>query len=189
MRKEGVKMLRIISGIHRSRLLEQPEENITRPTMDRIREAIFNSIRFKIKDAIVLDLFAGSGAFSFEAISNGAMKAIAVDNSFAATKVIEKNQNSLNVSNLEIYKQDVLAFLNNNGGKKFDFIFIDPPYKNYELINEILKTILHKEYLTKNGLIIVETNNSNLITIPEGLTVQNNKKYGKVEIIFVSNNN
>ncbi|WP_029512703.1 16S rRNA (guanine(966)-N(2))-methyltransferase RsmD [Mycoplasmopsis iners] len=182
-------MLRIISGIHRSRQLEQPDMSISRPTMDRVREAIFNSIRMNIKDKIVLDLFAGSGAFAFEAISNGAMKVFCVENNKNAINVIRNNKNTLKANNVQIEYTDVLNFLNSNQGKEFDYIFIDAPYLMYETVNQTLELINEFKYLNKNGLIIVETNDSKQIMLPKGLTIQNYKKYGKVDILYISNNN
>ena len=84
-------MLRVISGKYRHRLLEQPPFEITRPTMDRVREAIMSSLRNNIQGKIVLELYAGSGAMSIETISNGAAKAVVVENSHEAVKIIRKN--------------------------------------------------------------------------------------------------
>ncbi|WP_318023975.1 16S rRNA (guanine(966)-N(2))-methyltransferase RsmD [Mycoplasmopsis gallinarum] len=186
---KGLFMLRIISGTHRRLTIEQPSSNKTRPTMDRVREAIFNTLRFDLENKIVLDLFAGSGAFGFEAISNGAMKAVLVDNDYEAVNVIKKNQEKLKINNLDIYKTDALTFLKNREGTVYDYIFLDPPYNEYELLNSVLNILKTKKFLSRNGLIILETNNPSKIIIPDGLTIQNQKQYGKVTILYLTLNN
>ncbi|VEU78319.1 16S rRNA (guanine(966)-N(2))-methyltransferase RsmD [Mycoplasmopsis columbinasalis] len=181
-------MLRIISGIHRSRKLEQPPLSITRPTIDRVREAIFNSIRSQVPNALVLDLFAGSDAFALEAISNGAMKAVCVENHPQALSAIKTNVANLKINNLELVNTDVLSFLA-KGGKEFDIIFLDPPYERYELLNSALQNIVDNKFLTTNGLVIVETNDQMQVQVPEGLLVRNTKKYGKVFVLYLAQNN
>ena len=89
-------MLRIIAGKYRSRILEQPPLSITRPTIDRAREALFNIIQNDIENSVVLDCFAGSGAFCFEAVSRGATKAIAIEKNPIAFAIIQKNLEKLN---------------------------------------------------------------------------------------------
>ncbi|WP_027120389.1 16S rRNA (guanine(966)-N(2))-methyltransferase RsmD [Mycoplasmopsis lipofaciens] len=182
-------MLRIISGKYRSRKIEQPDLEFTRPTTDRIREAIFSSIRQNIENKIILDLFSGSGAISFEAISNYCMKAIAVDNNNNAINIIKKNASILKANNIDIVKMDALQYLQNSTGRKFDYIFLDPPYDQYELLNNALQQIKINKYLNKNGLIIVETNDKSKIKIPDKFLIQKEKQYGKIFILFISKNN
>ncbi|ADN68716.1 16S rRNA (guanine(966)-N(2))-methyltransferase RsmD [Mycoplasmopsis fermentans] len=182
-------MLRIISGKYRHLNIEQPKTLETRPTMDRVREAIFSSIRFNLESACILDLFAGSGAFSFEALSNYAVKAIAVDNNNEAIKTIRNNALKLKAENIDIVKDDVLNYLQKNSGRKFDFIFIDAPYKEYQSVNKSLELIVDNKFLTKNGLVILETDNFLMIDIPKKLTIQKQRQYGKVNILFISNKN
>lgn len=184
----NVFMIRVISGKYRGLKLEQPPLEITRPTTDRTREAVFSSIQFDIKDSIILDLFAGSGANAIEAVSRGAMKAFVVEKNKEAANVIRKNIDNLGIKNISSYTSDVLSFLVSNRGMKFDFIFMDPPYIDYELYNETLTKLKKGCFLKTTGLIICETDNPNKINIPDGFVIQKHKKYGKAHILAIANN-
>ncbi|MEE3928380.1 16S rRNA (guanine(966)-N(2))-methyltransferase RsmD [Mycoplasmopsis ciconiae] len=179
-------MLRIIAGKYRSLLLDQPRKDNTRATTDKVREAIFSSIQFELDDALILDLFAGSGAWCFEALSRGAMKAIAVDIDEEAYEVISNNAQKLKCHNIEIYRESAQMFLEKNKGKTFDFIFMDAPYLNVEQINECLKLIEQNKFLKNLGKIIIETNAPEKIIFPSNLMVQKSKVYGITTILFVS---
>ncbi|VEU75665.1 DNA methylase [Mycoplasmopsis maculosa] len=181
-------MIRVISGKYRSRILSQPNTTNTRPTMDRVREAIFSSIRQDIENKIVLDLFSGSGAFSIEAISNGAMKAVSIENNKEALKVINDNIKALKINNLEVLNLDVLIFLKRYTGRVFDYIFLDPPYKEYETLNSSLELIVNNNFLNNFGKIILETDNPEEIKIPNELVLNKIKKYGKVYVLFIHKN-
>lgn len=182
-------MIRVISGKYRHRLLNWPKSKDTRPTMDKVREAIFSSLRMQLEGKIVLDLFAGSGSMAIEAVSNYAMKAVAVEKDKEAVKIIYENVNALQINNIEVFNTNALAFLKSKTGRVFDYIFLDPPYAEYDLLNECLKLVKQNNFLSKNGLIVVETNDGEKITLPEGLMVQKNKKYGKVHILYISHIN
>ncbi len=179
-------MIRIIAGKYGGRKINQPSLEITRPTIDRIREAIFSSIQFKIQDAIVLDLFSGSGAFSFEAVSRGAMKSIAVDNNRKVIEVIKNNRDLLSAKNVDVINGDAIKYTASKKGTKFNLIFIDPPYEMIDLYNEALREISSGGLLIENGYIIVETDNPESILIPNGYMIQKNKKYGKISILLIS---
>lgn len=148
-------MIRITGGENRSRLLETPNTELTKPTMDKVRSAIFSALGDKAKNAIVLDLFAGSGSYGFEALSRGAKKAIFVDHSLEAIKVIKKNALNLKHENVEIIKDDSLSFLSENT-EKFDIIFVDPPYK-LDVYEEIVKTLISHSSIAENGIIVLES--------------------------------
>lgn len=181
-------MLRVVAGKYRGRKLDQPNKAITRPTMDRVKESIFNVIQFQISQTLVLDLFAGSGSLGIEALSRGAMKVIAVDKSPEAIKILTQNVEKLAINNIEIVKQEVLSFLKSASGKKFDFIFLDPPFKEYKLYNQVLQAICEAKILKRLGLIILETNAPKQIQIPEELIIQKQKKYGVSNVMFLANN-
>lgn len=181
-------MLRIIAGKWRSRVLLQPPTQITRPTIDRIREAIFSSIQFKIPNAIILDLCAGSGAFSFESLSRGATKALAVEANEKAVKVIKQNAADLQVTNIDVYQMDILSFLAQKKGMKFDIIFLDPPYENENLYNDALKLISENKMLNTLGIIVLEKSDRASINVPADLAVQKRKSYGKTVIWQLANN-
>ena len=122
---------RIIGGQWRSRKLSFPGEVATlRPTGDRIRETLFNWLQGKIAGARCLDLFAGSGALAFEALSRGAVAVTAVDDSNLVTRTLRDNCQLLSCSTMTIVTADALRWLRQqSGSEQFDIIFLDPPYK------------------------------------------------------------
>ena len=148
-------MIRITGGENRSRLLETPNTTLTKPTMDRVREGVFSALGDAVKNANVLDLFAGSGSYGFESLSRGARYATFVDSSYDAIKVIRRNSHNLGHENLRIEINDVLSFLSGNPGN-FDIIFVDPPYK-LEVYEDIVKTVIDKDILSENGIIVLES--------------------------------
>lgn len=181
-------MLRVVAGKYRGRKLEQPPLNITRPTMDRVKESIFNMIQFDIKGAIVLDLFAGSGSLSIEAVSRDAMKAIAVDKSKEAINIINGNIESIGINNISVIKADVISYVHSMKGAKFDFIFMDPPFADFEIYKSTFEAILSAKILKDTGLIILETKDPKKIHIPEGFVVQKQRKYGISTVMMLANN-
>ena len=178
-------MLRIIAGKYRSRVLEQPPLEITRPTLDRVRESLFNIIQNEIKNSIVLDCFAGSGAFCLEAISRGAMKAIAIEKSKIAFEIINKNLRNLNVNNIEIKNMDSLVYLSQAKNIKFDFIYLDPPYK-LDILFDAMEMIYENDLIKNRGKIIIETNIEKEIKVPKRLMICDERIYGKTKLVFVS---
>ncbi|MBZ4195143.1 16S rRNA (guanine(966)-N(2))-methyltransferase RsmD [Mycoplasma tauri] len=182
-------MIRIISGKYRHCQIEQPDNKNTRPTMDRVREAIFSSLRMNLEGKIVLDLFSGSGAMAIEAISNYASKAIAIEKNKLVYQTILKNIKKLNISNIETFNMDSISFLTTKINRVFDYIFVDPPYKEYDLLNECLYLISKNNFLDKYGYIIVECDNPTMIKIPKGFMIQKEKKYGKVYVLYLSHIN
>ena len=148
-------MIRITGGENRSRLLETPNTTLTKPTMDKVRAAVFNALGDSVKNARVLDLFAGSGSYGFEALSRGAKDATFVDSSFEAIKAIKKNAANLDRENVEILNKDVLTFLGQNS-QEFDIIFADPPYK-LDVYESIVKTLIERNILASGGIIVLES--------------------------------
>jgi len=148
-------MIRITGGEDRSRLLETPSTSLTKPTMDKVRAAVFSALGDEIKGAKVLDLFAGSGSYGFESLSRGAQSATFVDSSTEAIKVIKKNAANLRKENVEILNRDVLAFLSENS-QEFHIIFVDPPYK-LDVYEDIVKTLLERKIIDDNGIIVLES--------------------------------
>ena len=123
MSKKLVPTIRVVGGEHRGRKIKQPPKSITRPTMDRVKEAMFNVIQFKIRGSICLDLFAGSGSLSIEAVSRGAMKSVAIDKSNDAINVINENLETIGINNVQVVKRDVVDYVRSAKGLKFDYIF------------------------------------------------------------------
>lgn len=178
-------MLRIIAGKYRSRILEQPPLSITRPTIDRAREALFNIIQNNIENSVVLDCFAGSGAFCFEAVSRGAAKAIAIEKNPIAFAIIQKNLEKLNINNMEVKNMDSLNYLEHAKNIQFDFIYLDPPYK-LDVLKQCLDLIAKNQLLKKYGKIIIETNIDTTLDTPNELIIIDERIYGKTKFIFIN---
>lgn len=174
--------MRIISGIFRSRLIEYPcFPNKVRPTMDRVREGIFNAIRDDIKDKLVLDLFAGSGAYGLEAISNGAKSAVFVDNFKESIKIINKNLSSLKILNYQILYCDYLMALQKlkDENVTFDLIFVDPPYK-FDIYNDVIEYCLINKIISDDGIFVLESNRDLIIKQNEHFMI---KRYSYADTI------
>ena len=148
--------MKVISGLLKGRNIEGFNIEGTRPTMDRVKESIFSTIQFDIRDSIVLDLFAGSGNLGIEAISNGASKCYFVDNNKEAIRTINKNINTFNIQEYSVVvKDDYLGALNTLKGNKFDIVFLDPPYKD-DYIDKAINYLLNNNMLNDEALIICE---------------------------------
>ena len=150
--------MRVISGKLKGRRIDGYNIEGTRPTMDRVKESIFSMIQNYIPNALVLDLFSGSGNYGIEAISNGANKVYFNDCNGKCVKVIKDNLINMNVqengiiTNLD-YKKALELYKEKN--IKFDLVFLDPPYKKL-IINEILDYLIKNNLLNKNSLVICE---------------------------------
>ena len=182
--------MRVISGTARGKKLNSLAGLETRPTLDRVKEALFNILQFNIKEASVLDLFSGSGALAIEALSRGAKEAVACDNSNKAIKIIKENLEATRlIDKAEIINKDYIEALKklNKESKKFDIIFLDPPYKTDYVIKSI-NDILEYKLLAEDGIIVVETDDKNKIKEIENnkdLEVYDTRKYGIVYVIFI----
>ncbi|ATY56713.1 16S rRNA (guanine(966)-N(2))-methyltransferase RsmD [Staphylococcus argenteus] len=151
--------MRVIAGKHKSKSLESMEGRNTRPTMDKVKEGIFNSL-YDVS-GIGLDLFAGSGALGIEALSRGMDKVIFVDQNFKAVKIIKSNLENLDlVEQSEVYKNNADRALKALSKREiqFDIIFLDPPYEK-GLIDKALKQISEFNLLKENGIIVCEFSN------------------------------
>ena len=142
--------MRIVAGKYRGRKLKEFDLETTRPTLDRVKESIFNLIQFDVYDSVVLDLFSGTGALGIEAISRGARKTYLVDNNNNAIKIINENLKGID-GIYEVVKQDSIEFLKNK--YKYDIVLLDPPYKT-DYVFESLNIIINKNR-EENGLIKV----------------------------------
>lgn len=184
--------MRVISGLAKGTILYTLEGNATRPTLDRVKEAIFNIIQMDIQDSVVLDLFSGSGALGIEALSRGAKKAVLCDKSKSAINIIKLNLQKTHLEENAIVLQEdysrALNFLKNT--YQFDLIFLDPPYKE-EFVKESVEKIIQLNLLQKSGKIIIETDDEERILKEiENLNVSitNLRKYGRVKVIFLNLN-
>ena len=154
--KKG-KFMRIIGGKARGTKLYTLEGNNTRPTLDRVKESLFNIIQNYIQDSVFLDLFAGSGAIGLEAVSRGAKKSILCDNSKEAINIIKQNIKKTKFENrIQLYKLPYDKALIEQINEKIDIIYIDPPYET-NFAYEALKIILEKELIKQESIVIIET--------------------------------
>ena len=164
--------MRIISGKYKGKKLNGFTIEGTRPTMDRVKESLFAMIQTNLNEAIVLDLFAGSGALGLEAISNGAKKCYLIDNNEEAIKTIKANSTNIR-EDLNIIHTDYKKFLKQID-QKFDIIFLDPPYQSNQL-NKALKIIEERDLLKEKGIIVCEYEKIPPIT---NLKLLKEKNYG-----------
>ena len=178
--------MRIVGGKYRHRLIIYPDDTEhTRPTKDRIREAIFSALG-DISNTQALDLYAGSGAMGLEALSRGAKFCAFVDVSNLAIKVIKDNINNLKINDEEyqIIKDKDINNLEQfkNNGQKFDLVFLDPPYEQGKY-QQIVDMLINKGLLNEHAVIVIEANKDvNL----ENIEYQKKKDYHYGEIkVFI----
>ena len=180
--------MRVISGIARGTKLYSIDSLATRPTLDRVKESLFNIIQNKLEDSIFLDLFSGSGAIGLEALSRGAKKAILCDNSKEACEIIKKNANKTHLEEKTIiYNMDFRELLKNKVKEKCDIIYIDPPYKTDYGV-ESIEIILELKLINENAIVIIETDEKERIISQLGKVnceIIDIRKYGRANLIFI----
>lgn len=150
--------MRITGGDLRGRTLKVPKSDLIRPTTDRVRESLFNYLQniFEFEGAKVCDIYAGSGALGMEAFSRGAESVHFVEKNYVIYKNLIKNINSLGVKdNCKIFKMEAVRFAKRENHERYDFIIADPPFFKYD-IHTVVRNLFEREFLTENGLIIVE---------------------------------
>lgn len=186
--------MRVISGTARGTTLHSIESINTRPTLDRVKESLFNIINDKIsEDTVILDLFSGSGAIGIEALSRGAKETVMCDKSKDAVNMINQNLEKTRLySKAEVINDDYAKALKYLRTKnyKFDIIYLDPPYKE-NIAVEAIKFINEYNLLNDDGLIIVETDEKEreleqLKNIKIKYKVSDLRKYGRAYLIFLS---
>ena len=171
--------MKIISGKYKGRVLEGFDIAGTRPTMDRVKESVFAMIQSYLEDATVLDLFAGSGNLGIEALSEGAQEIYLVDKNKKACQVIKRNINKIGIEASDIFCGDYKSALKKYQEQsiKFDIIFLDPPYQT-DLVKKSMEVIEKYELLSKNGIIVAESNTLDKIICSDKLEIVKSKKYG-----------
>ena len=180
--------MRIISGKSRGTKLHSLEGDTTRPTLDRVKESLFNIIQNDIEDSTVLDLFSGSGAIGLEFLSRGAKRAVLCDSSKDAIKIIKQNvQKTHFEEKVEVYNMEFTKLVERLQNQKFDIIYIDPPYAT-DFIKISLEKIIEYELVNENTKIIVETDDeTRILNQIEKMDVEitDKRKYGRATIIFL----
>ena len=178
--------MRIISGKARGTKLYTLEGETTRPTLDRVKESLFNIIQEKIVGSSFLDVFSGSGAIGLEAASRGAKEVILCEKDKNAIKVIKKNieKTHLEVTLYETSFENMLEKIN----EQFDIIYIDPPYKT-NLVYETVNKLINLDLLKTDSLIIVETDEEERVEQALrklNVNIVKKRKYGRVHLIFLN---
>lgn len=176
---EVVWLLRVISGKARGLKLQSLDGLSTRPTLDRVKESIFNMLFDKVNGASVLDLFAGSGALGIESLSRYATECTFVDNNTKAIEVIRENLTKARfLESSDLIYDDYKSFLEKTD-KKFDVVFLDPPYMA-GITEDVLELIYKKNILKNGALIIVESDKNNVPCYGDNFKVIKEKYYGRV---------
>ena len=185
--------MRIISGSFKGKKIIEPKDLKTRPLKDLTKESIFNIIthskKFEInlENSEVLDLFSGVGSFGIECLSRGVKEVIFVENYSVVLSILKKNLSDLKSINnykiieKDIYKDSNLFLLN----KKFDIIFLDPPYKDKNLDKLFLK-IQNSKIIKEKGIIILHRHRNEIDNLPTDFKIIEEKKYGISKIIFLT---
>lgn len=179
--------MRIIAGKARGHKLIPPATMETRPTLDRVKEAMFSSIQLYIQEAVVIDVFAGTGSLGLEAASRGASEVYLFDKSSVTFPLLRENVENLKFQDF-CFPMNVDAYEGlkklASKGKKFDIIFIDPPYCK-EMIPEAMKIVEENELLNKDGIIVTKIDT--IEEIYEGykdIMLSKSKKYGNTTVCY-----
>ncbi len=175
-----VMLMRVITGICKGKRLFTPDGMDVRPTSDKVKEGLFSALQFDIEGRRILDLFAGSGQLSIEALSRGAESAVLVDNSSASVKIIKKNIALCGLEDkAKVYNTDYSSFCA-MCRDTFDIAFLDPPY-NEGILENALKSVL--PLMSDYGLIVCE--HPPMVKLPEtigGFYVLKTYSYGKINL-------
>ncbi len=173
--------MRIIAGERRGLKLAEFAGSDVRPTTDRVKESIFNIIQAFIPDASVLDLFAGSGALSLEALSRGAASAVCVDTDPRSIAIARANADAAGYSDKCMFiNRSCFDFLE-KADKRFDIIFLDPPY-NKGFIEPVLAKINEKRVLNDGGIIVLESDGTDFHGEAGGVSVYRQRRYGRTYV-------
>lgn len=174
--------MRIITGSAKGARLETLDGLATRPTAERVKEAVFSMLQFDIEGRNVLDLFAGSGQLGFEALSRGAEKATFADISDDAVNIVRRNAEKLKMTDrCRIVRSDYAAFIKKaSPDEKFHIVFLDPPYAD-GLALPALEMLVGGGLLAGHALIVAESGDEEPI-VCEGVKLLRHSRYGKVFI-------
>jgi 16S rRNA (guanine966-N2)-methyltransferase len=190
--------MRIVAGRHRGRRIEAPEDGSVRPTADRVRENLFNILSHgrlsadgtsPLIGARVLDAFAGSGALGLEALSRGAADAVFLDQDLTALQCIQRNVKALHeearatLVQADACKPPAPAKVRGNPAPR-SLVFLDPPYRS-ELAAPALAALAAAGWLEPGAVAVIELDDRDSFTAPEGFTVEDERSYGRTKLIFL----
>lgn len=170
--------MRIITGSRRGKKLKTLEGDAVRPTADRVKESLFNILRFDLEGRAFLDLFAGSGQIGLEALSQGAARAVFVDSSKRSCAVVQENIAATDLSaQAQVVNSDFLSFLMRNT-EKFDIAFLDPPYRT-GMLEKALENIT--PHMNRGGVVVCEHPTDEELPEKAGEFVRTREyRYGKI---------
>jgi len=178
--------VRIIAGKWRSRVLTFPSVEGLRPTGDRIRETLFNWLAPNIAGASCLDLFSGSGALCFEALSRGAGDCLALEKSPKALAALNENKTLFNTAELTLRRADTVAYLRNSPDKPFDIVFVDPPF-DLNVLTEVCTLLENNHWLAADCQIYCEFSaRHNSFAPPPNWRIEKSKAAGGVNYLLYS---
>lgn len=183
-------MPRVIAGQYKGRVIQAPPGDKTRPTTDKVKEALFSIIQTRVPGARVLDVFSGSGQIAIEALSRGAERAVLVERNGRACAVIRDNLGKIGIAEEEAYLMrmnalDALTLLGKKG-EVFDIIYMDPPYKEAKAQAAALASVIARDdLLSEDGLLIVEhSKEDDVAGAAEDLEFFRSCSYGLTVITF-----
>ena len=178
--------LRIVAGKWRSRLLPVADEPGLRPTSERIRETLFNWLTPDVHGMRCLDLFAGSGALGFEALSRGAASVVFVETAPSAAKTLRVSIGTLDAGDATVVQTDAQVFLKSDNPQKFDLVFLDPPFAD-DLLEDLCRLLAGSGCLAAGAKIYLEQDREQTVpTLPEGWSFIREKTAGNVRYSLVS---
>lgn len=178
--------MRIITGKAKGIRLKTLEGDLTRPTAERVKEAVFSMIQFDMEGRRVLDICAGSGQLGLEALSRGAERAVLVDRSKEAVKIITENAEKTKLKqDCTIQQCDCIEYILRNSDKKFDIVFLDPPYAS-GLYTSVLRKLTDCQMVLPHGMIVCESDKEDIFESDSELcqrfVIKKQSKYGKTWI-------
>ncbi len=178
--------MRIITGKYKGKQLQSSKDQTIRPTTNKIKEYIFDLIHDSLEDAVVLDLFCGSGNLGLESMSRGASSVTFVDNNQGSLRVLRRNLSVVKVEEpFKIVRKDAVLFLKKNR-QPFDLIFVDPPFKWNEF-DKMMPLLFTEDNLTEFGLVVMESEVSHEIQWEsETYELLRQKKFDRSVISFLT---
>lgn len=180
--------MRVIAGEARGRRLEALEgEEITRPTLSQVKEAMFSIVQFDLPGARVLDLFAGSGSLAFECLSRGAQEALLVEQSATAARCLARNIEELGLGErARLVREDVRKTLLRPPRFPFGLVFLDPPYHK-NLCNMALTGLTERGWLAPEAYVVAEVELDAAVKTPDGLELLTERHFGQTRILIWTN--
>lgn len=174
--------MRVIAGKFKGRRLVSPAGKVARPTGDRVKEALFGAIQFRIEGMLVLDAFAGSGALGIEALSRGAAHVDFVEKDRRCAAAVQRNIKSVGAQNCRLHKGDIFAIMHLLGS--YDLIIADPPYDS-DYYEQLLFSAREHRILEQGALVVLETRRKFAFTPPIGYNLTKRADYGDTSLWYL----